>query len=249
MVVVADFYTNGEYLQNNPDWHIDAGKWKAQSVLQIMARNGLTPLSVCEIGCGAGEILRLLQRNLAEDTTFVGYDIAPQAIELAKRRENEHLHVHLADFFQEADDTHYDVILLVDVLEHFENCFQALRDLKTRSTYKILQLPLDLSVNSILGNKLVDYRHATGHLHFFTKDIAIEILEAAGYTILDSFYSRQPLDSTSWSKARTPGQFIIKLLRMGKRELFRLPAQICYAFRPDLAVRIFGGWRLMVLVA
>lgn len=246
-MVVTDFYTNGEYLQKNPGWHIDAAQWKADSVLQMIRRNTLSPHTICDIGCGAGEILRILQQNLSKESTFEGYDIAPQAITLAKQRENSHLHFHLADFFQETPPTTFDLILLVDVLEHFENCFEILRDLKPKSTYKILQLPLDLSVNSIARNQLIDYRHATGHLHFFTKDIALEILRDAGYEILDYFYSLQPLDATPWSQGRQPKQDLIKLLRMTKRGLFRLPGNLCYAINPDLAVRFFGGWRLLVL--
>src|SRR5437660_1648971 len=100
-MVVADFYTNGEYLQKNPGWHIDAAQWKADSVLQMIKRNALSPHTICDIGCGAGEILRIMQQNLPEESTFVGYDIAPQAIALAKKRENPRLHFQLADFFQE----------------------------------------------------------------------------------------------------------------------------------------------------
>ncbi|GLV55696.1 hypothetical protein KDH_25400 [Dictyobacter sp. S3.2.2.5] len=247
-MVVADFYTNGEYLQKNPGWHIDAAQWKADSVLQMIRRNTLSPQSVCDIGCGAGEMLRILQQNLSEQCTLDGYDIAPQAIALAKQRETPRLHFHLADFFQEPASTKYDLILLVDVLEHFENCFEVLRELKSRSRYKILQLPLDLSVNSIARNQLIDYRHATGHLHFFTKDIALEILRDSGYEVLDCFYSLQPLDATPWSHGSNPKQDLVKALRMAKRGLFRLPGKLCYEINPDLAVRIFGGWRLVALV-
>src|SRR5579859_1789498 len=247
-MVVADFYTNGEYLKKNPGWHVDASPWKADSVLQVMRRNHLKPKTICEVGCGAGEILRILQQNMDKDCTFWGYEIAPQAVEMAKSRENERLHVKLADFMQERE-AYYDLILLVDVLEHFEDIFGVLRQLKNRSEYKILQLPLDVSVASILQNELVDYRHATGHLHFFTKDIALEILRDNGYEVLDHFYALPPIDTDPWSQiAKEPGKLTRKLLRVGKRGLQRLPGNLLYKLDQDLAVRIFGGWRLMVLV-
>lgn len=85
-----------------------------------MRRNNIDPKSVCEIGCGAGEILRIMQRELDPQARLVGYDIAPQAIQLAQARENEHLHFHLGDFVQEVGNDTYDLILIVDVLEHFE---------------------------------------------------------------------------------------------------------------------------------
>ena len=245
-MVVADFYTNGEYLQKNPGWHVNAAPWKAGSVLQIIKRNALSPRSVCEIGCGAGEILRILQQNLASDATFVGYDIAPQAIELAKQRENERLHCYLADYFEEEHE-YVDLLLFIDVLEHFENMFQVLYAVKAQSQYKILQLPLDLSVLSIFGNKLPEYRQATGHLHFFTKDIALAVLRDAGYEVLDVFYCRQPIDTEPWNIKR-PARALRKMLKIVKHSMLRMPANLCYALRPDFAVRFFGGWRLMVLL-
>lgn len=247
-MVALDFYTNGDYLKKNPDWHVDSSPWKAQGVLEIMERNHVHPKTICEIGCGAGEILRLMQQKMDDDCTFLGYDIAPQAITLAKRRENEHLHVKLADFRKEGD-TYFDLLLLVDVLEHFEDMFAVLREIKPKSEYKILQLPLDISMASVLKNELIEYRHATGHLHFFTKDLALEILQDAGYEILDYFYTIPPLYRPSFKDVISkPYMLPYYLLKMAKRTALRVPRAIGYAINKDLAVRVFGGWRLVVLI-
>jgi hypothetical protein len=247
-MVMADFYTDGEYLKKNPGWHADAAPWKAKGILEMIRRNQLQPHSVCEIGCGAGEILRILQQHLESDCEFWGYEIAPQAIELAKSRENERLHFQLADM-RDDEEAYYDLILIIDVLEHFENCFSFLREIKPKSPYKILQLPLDVFALSVLLNRLISYRHATGHLHFFTKDIALEILKDNGYEVLDYFYSPQPFETTSWAEvAGNLRKMAGKLLRLVKGGLPRLPGKLLYAINKDLAVRIFGGWRLVVLV-
>jgi SAM-dependent methyltransferase len=245
-MTVQELYYDGSYLRNNPDWHTSAAPWKTQGILQVLSRNHLTPHSVCEIGCGTGEILAQLQRHFPS-CTFEGYDIAPQAIELAKQRENSQLHVHLGDFFTapETRDAHYDVILLIDVLEHFEDCFQILREIKPKSEYKIFHLPLDISVVTVLLNELLDFHFATGHLHFFTKDVALQFIREAGYDILDTFYTLPPLDTNPWSLE--PRRLARKLLRVSKRGLQRLPGHLLYLINQDLAVRIFGGWRLMVL--
>ncbi|MBE3560727.1 MAG: class I SAM-dependent methyltransferase [Ktedonobacteraceae bacterium] len=246
-VKIKEFYQNGEYLQKNPDWHVEASPWKAQTVLRMIRRNGLEPRSVCEIGCGAGEILKILQQELDPACTFDGYEIAPQAYALAKQRENERLHVHLADFLQERN-VHFDLILIIDVLEHFENCFSVLRDIKDKSSYKIFLLPLDVSVFSVLHNELIDYRHATGHLHFFTKDVILEVIQDAGYEVLDTFYAQPPLDPTPWQAVKgNPRRIARKGIRLLKRGLQRLPGRLLYPLHQDLAVRIFGGWRLLVL--
>jgi SAM-dependent methyltransferase len=245
---VREFYLNGEYLQRNPDWHIAASAWKASAILKMMRRNNLAPHSVCDIGCGAGEILRLLQQQMDSHCTFRGYDIAPQAIEMARERQNELLQFTLGDF-RTLDQQEYDLILLIDVIQHFENFMEYLRALKSKSQYKILQIPLDLFVFSALSNELIEYFHAAGHIHFFTKDIALEMLRLCDYEVVDYFYTLPPIDTNSWRSALLhPFTLPRKVIRVTKRGLQRLPGSLLYPMSPDLAVRIFGGWRLMVLV-
>lgn len=239
---IAELYTSEDYLKNNPGWHVDASPWKASIMLQAMKRNHLRPQSVCEIGCGAGEILKILQSHLDEGCIFRGYDIAPDAIALAKARENAFLHAFLGDV---RDDHDYfcDLILIIDTLEHFENCFELLRDIKPKSTYKIFQLPLDISVKSVLWNKLPEYRHATGHLHFFSKDIALEVIQDAGYEVLDCFYAIPPFQGIGLR----PLPFPLKQIRTVVRALQRLPLILLYALNQDVAARVFGEWKLIVL--
>lgn len=242
-MTIAELYTSEEYIKNNPDWHVGASPWKASVMLQAIKRNHLQPRSVCEIGCGAGEILKILQAHLDAGCDFRGYDIAPDAIEMAKARENEFLHVYLGDVRSDRDYT-CDVILIIDTLEHFENCFELLRDIKAKSTYKIFQLPLDISVKSILGNKLPEYRRATGHLHFFTKDIALEVVKDAGYEVIDCFYAIEPYLGVGIR----PLPFPLNAARVVVRALQRFPRLALYALNKDLAARVFGDWKLILVL-
>ena len=241
-ITSTDFYTSKRYIKNNPGWHVEASPWKASVMLQAIERNHLRPQSVCEIGCGAGEILKILQTHLDDDCAFRGYDIAPDAIRFAKSRENSSLRFFLGDV---RNDSRYfcDLMLIIDTLEHFENCFELLRDIKTKSTYKIFELPLDVSVQSVLWNKLPEYRHATGHLHFFSKDIALEVIESAGYEILDCFYAIPPFGGLGLR----PLPFPLNFIRTAQRALQRLPRALLYALNHDLAARVFGDWKLIVL--
>lgn len=247
-MVVADFYTGEQYLKNNPGWHLDAAPWKAAGVREMLQRNQLHPQTVCDVGCGVGEILRLLQQDLATACTFLGYDIAPYAIEQARLRENEHLHFKCGDFLQE-EKGHFDLLLMIGVLEHFENIFQVLRDIKDRSEYKMFLLPLDISMTAVLRNRIIDFRHEAGHLHYFTKDVALEIFKDLGYEVIDWFYVLPPLDTTPWSALKgRPLSLLRKLAKLTILGLQRLPARLLYAFHKDLATRVFSGWRFMILV-
>src|ERR1700675_3414935 len=76
-------YTGGDYLRAHPSWHVEDSAWKAAHVARLLERHDIRPARVGEVGCGAGEILRQLQSRLGIECEFWGYDVSPQAIELA----------------------------------------------------------------------------------------------------------------------------------------------------------------------
>ena len=234
--MIENIYTSGEYLEKNPTWHIEHSPWKARQILRIMARNKLAPQSICEVGCGAGEILRQLQKKMEQPCMLWGYEISPQAFALCRSRENESLHFKLADIRQEKD-MFFDLILLIDLIEHLEDYFGFLREIKQKSQYKILHIPLDLTLRAIVRRELIGHREHAGHLHYFMQDIALQMLKDVGYEVLDYFYT--PIALEVPAKAMTTEV---------KRQLLLLPRKLSFAMQKDLAVRLLGGWSLLVLV-
>jgi cyclopropane fatty-acyl-phospholipid synthase-like methyltransferase len=229
---LEDIYRSGTYRELAPSWHVEESAGKAEEIARLLRSHHLTPHTVCEIGCGAGEVLRQLQLKLPDDCELTGYDISPQAIELARLRENERLHVYLGDF--RTDDTGtYDVLLVLDVLEHLEDYFAFLRSLKARGTYKVFFFPLDLSVQSVIRpHGLLHTRDAYAHLHYFTKETAVRALQDTGYEVLHAIYTADALNSPTDE--------------LGRR-LLKLPRKVAFALNHDLAVHLLGGYRLLVL--
>ena len=225
-----DLYTSGAYLHKNPDWHVEESPWKSRNILRMLTRNGIVPATVCEVGCGAGEVLRLLQREMSH-ATFCGYDISPHALELSRSRANERLHFELTDI-RDKPHLQVDLMLLLDVIEHVEDYFSLLRDIKGKAKYTIFQIPLDLSVQTILrGRSLLRKRERWGHIHYFTAETALQLLRETGFEPLDCFYTSPP-PSTA---------FRDRLLSL----LLRIPL----AVHPQLTVRLFGMARLVVLAS
>lgn len=230
--VAKDLYTSGKYLEENPSWHAEHSWWKARHILELIKRHNLQAKTICEVGCGAGEILRELQAALPADRKFFGYEISPQAFALCQSRANPRLHFRLADITAE-QEVFFDLILLIDLLEHLEDPFSFLRHLKPKSHYKIVHFPLDLSVHAVLRvEPLLRMRRTVGHIHYFTKELALLLLQDTGYDIVDSFYTPTMIDlkGKSWTS------------RLG-----RLPRKILFRLHPDLAARLLGGFSLMVL--
>ena len=248
--MIEEIYKSGEYLQNNPTWHVGESAWKAREILRMMERNAILPTTVCEVGCGVGENLRLLQEKMSANCEYWGYEISPQAFELCQSRSNEKLHFKLQDFKHEKS-VNFDLILVMDVLEHLEDYFGFLRDIKSKSQYKIIQLPMDLSVRSILRSQLLEYRKLYGHLHYFTKETALQMLKDAGYEVLDCFYTYEFDSSTEFIPNETVLHPIIRLRKLLGKIRWNFPKQLerlAFAVHEDLAVRIIGSWRLLILV-
>ena len=224
-------YLDGEYLARNPGWHVEESAWKAQQVLRMLRQNNVAPKTICDVGCGVGEVLKQLQASLASECRFWGYDVSPQAIDLAKGRASDSIRFELADFKQAADEF-FDLILVLDVLEHLPDYFSFLQILKARSHYKIFHIPLDLSVQTIFRkNALLKRRDMYEHLHYFTKETALRTLTDSGYEVLDSFYTPRSIDF-----GLSPGQILLKL-----------PRKLLFVLHEDFAARLLGGFSLLVL--
>jgi SAM-dependent methyltransferase len=224
-------YTSGEYLASNPTWHAEDSAWKASQVLGMLHRHGLRPGAVCEVGCGVGEVLRELHDRMSHRPSFVGYEISPQALALAASRSSERLEFRLGNGLE--DDEKFDLILLIDVIEHVEDYFSLLRGLRTRSRHTILHIPLELSVVSVLLDTPMTFsRDRLGHVHFFTRDMALGMLRGVGYEIVDWTF-------TAASSQYPPGSWKLRVLEWARRVAFPL--------HQTAAVRILGGYSLLVL--
>jgi len=227
-----ELYIGGKYLKQNPTWHSEDSPWKAKQILKIIKRNTLQPKQICEVGCGAGEILYQLSLNMKNDISFVGYDISPQAIELSKLKASPRLRFIEGDFFREKTPL-FDIAITIDVIEHVDNYYDFLRQIRGRGKYKIFHIPLDLSAQSVLrGSPLMSRRNNVGHIHYFTKETALAALSDTGYKIIDYFYTSSLVDLPSKSAANF---------------LARWPRKILFHLNKDISVRILGGYSLMVL--
>jgi predicted TPR repeat methyltransferase len=229
--MLSEIYTEGKYLNLSQDWFAEDSEWKAKQILKILSRNHLEPETVCEIGCGAGEILNQLYDSLPANIDFCGWDISPQAVELCKRRQKDRLQFHLGDMISE-DNRFFDLILCIDVFEHIEDYYGFLNKLREKSKYQVFHIPLDLCVANILRNNLESMRYSIGHIHSFTKETAIAALKDTGYEIIDYCY-------TNYATETPTSSF--------NRRLAKVPRKIFGRFNPDIAARLLGGYELLVL--
>ncbi len=224
-------YKDGTYLDQHQTWHAEDSDWKASQILRMINKHNLPIDRICEIGCGAGDILVNLSKNLDGRCHFCGYDISPQAIDIASSRATERINFRLGDVAA-LDEQSCDILLCIDVVEHIEDCFGFLRQLQKKGRFKIFHVPLEITIERILTNRIIESRAQFGHIHLFCSDTIKALLSDSGYHIVDSFL--------------TPSGFALPPHRLGNR-LARLPRKFVSLVSPELCARLLGGWSIMIL--
>lgn len=234
----SDIYRDGTYLENVGDWHAGDAPWKSQQVAALLVRNDVAPTSVHDVGCGAGEVLALLQPRLGADADLLGMDIAADAIAIADGKSNDRLHFERGDYLA-AEVPRPDVLLLLDVFEHVPDYLGFLADLRDRSELFVFHIPLDLCAWGVTFRSrwMLHMRETYGHLHYFSYETALATLEDAGYTILDECFT----DDYDADPAMVPerGAWRQRVYYELRRGLHR--------FRPRLAAAVFPHFNVLVL--
>lgn len=222
---------NSEYLALTKTWHSEDSPWKAKQIFNILKKNNIKFNSVAEVGCGFGEILNTLNNMLDNNNViYTGFDIAEDAILEAKKKNTNNISFHLEDFTKVS--SFYDVLLMIDVFEHVPDYLGFLEKCKSKAKYKIFHIPLDMHVSSLLRNKMAPGRYSIGHLHYFCKETALSTLEGTGHKIIDFCYTNGANELPN---------------RLLKTKMANIPRNILYPFFPNLTVKVFGGYSLLVI--
>lgn len=229
----ARFYTSGEYHQQNKGIHEEHAKWKANYIQKVMNKQGLAPQTICEIGCGTGDILCHLKQAMPS-VECDGFDISHSAIEIAQKKGSSDVRFYCEDFLKKGvPRKKYDVILLIDLIEHLEDIYSFLRFVKQYANHVIIHFPLDISVQGVLFNRPLVARRDLGHIHYFTKDTALNLLKDCGYNVGEYFY--------------TPVTLGVSQKKAFKTRVANIPRKLTFWWMKDLCVRLFGGYSLMVV--
>ena len=131
------------------------------------------------------------------------------------------------------NNVHFDIVMAIDIFEHVEDYFGFLRKLKTKGDYTIFHIPLDLSVQTVMrSSPIIKGRKSVGHIHYFTKETALETLKDTGYEIIDYFYTAGSVELPN---------------RKWKTKLLNIPRKLFFSLNKDLAVRVLGGYSILVL--
>lgn len=225
-------YTSDEYRQSNQDWHANDAPYKAKKIIELLARNNLPFATCADVGCGVGRIVNLLSERFPA-ARYEGFDISPFAIEKARADYGtETVKFTAGDFF--ASPTPYDLVLCIDVFEHVPNYLSFLNNMRVHGKYFVFHIPLEMNVVHLLADRALHKRKVGGHLHFFSPATALQVMQDAGFTVVDHSFT-------------FGGIFQPHSFRSLTKLLLKLPRAVLAAVAPRWSAKLLGGASLLVL--
>jgi len=220
-------YSEGTYLKHNANWHQEDSPYKAKLVIEMLDK--LPVGSILEIGCGAGEVIRILSRQFP-DIQFEGFDVSADAATFWPGKESANLKFSRADLLE--SDKRADVVLCLDVFEHVEDYMGFLKRLKPHGSCFIFNVPMDMCIMKLLGGGLRHARKEVGHLHYFNEWSAKAALADCGYRI---------------EAAKLSPAFLKIPPRNLRQSLIAAPRIVAhFLLGSRLACKLLGGYSLVV---
>ena len=183
----TSLYTEGEYLEQHPDWHLPDAPGKAMDLmtglLAVVDSRKSNTFKIADIGAGVGGVLVEVVKQLNQirpslTVEGVGFEVSAFAVD-AGRKLFPNLDLR-RKFFEITDGT-FDAVLFVDVLEHLENPWDLLRKARATSEYMIVRQPLLESFSTFRHDNYRNQRQEWGHIGYFNYNSFIDMATAAGW--------------------------------------------------------------------
>jgi len=203
-----NIYSDGTYIASNPSLHAEDSEFKMSYVAQLLEKVdwNRTRINILDIGGGAG----ILGKFVCEWFIKRGYTVSVHALDLSRemlevqKKNNPYLEKISAGEITLLGEEFFDLILMIDVIEHIEDCHQFAADLNKYAHYIIYNIPIEINLMDVLRNIAMRNRHyqiqteSLGHIHFFSAKTATEFVDKhhkvvqkifAGYAIYYLFSS------------------------------------------------------------
>jgi SAM-dependent methyltransferase len=191
-------YSEGIYFQD-PNRHSEDAKFKVASIKKLLFKylndNNIQISSYADVGCGSGETIKLLGKELKLNFEFLqvvkGFDVSPHVAYF----DDEDVEFLYQDFTKL--DEKFDLVTLIDVFEHVINPLVFLTEVGKRASIVVMHIPLEdcLSVNlrNLQKNKIKN----PGHLVFLNINSALNLITFSGLKIVDYQYSLEAINAPS----------------------------------------------------
>lgn len=170
--------------------------WKVDNCVSIIP--DMTFKKIMEIGCASGLMLKEFDRLLKPEVC-IGIDISAGSIEMAQAEFPKGQYV-ITDGKQiPFGDNDIDLVIASDIIEHFDNPAEGLKEMVRVSKYILFKIPLEKSLKTI--NDDYGPEHPSGHYFKWNRRDALKFLRNSGLEVID-FKVAHPPENIKFHKER-----------------------------------------------
>jgi 2-polyprenyl-3-methyl-5-hydroxy-6-metoxy-1,4-benzoquinol methylase len=206
--------TAPEYAEFSPHYPLKESRYSSHDYFRRYAGSGH---EILDVGCGEGHFASLVAQS---GNKVVGIDLLETAAQADAMEQyiSADLDGGLVGAKRALGEKKFDLILLQDVLEHLRSPDQMLQDCKRYckpSGRVIVSVPNVANVTVRLGLLFgsFDYRPRgildRTHLRFFTRKTARQLLESAGYEVIEQRSTVMPLELAFGLDAKSPLMIVL----------------------------------------
>jgi SAM-dependent methyltransferase len=165
--------------------------WKVRKLSQLIPE-GLKIANILEVGCAFGVLLNDLADRLNIKRRF-GVDISSENVKAAQGLypECNFFCGTIEEFINTVPDDiqnhRFDLVVLSDIVEHIPDDLEFLVNVRKMALHVLLNLPLERSFKT--RNRQYGEQDPSGHLRSYDKNIAVRLVETAGFEVVESFTS------------------------------------------------------------
>lgn len=134
------------------DPHKWAAEWRNMGAFTTIAAHTNEPAMLLDVGCGNGHTIEYFNKRW-KNTEYYGLDLSDVAVDLARKRVPDAMFA--CGTFEDAQLPYCDVVIIMGVLEHFEDLDGALQNLKISGDLIYVECPNCLSYSN---NKTEGFR-------------------------------------------------------------------------------------------
>lgn len=185
-------------------WRALGALGKADHVIALCARAGLSPASTLDVGCGDGALLGELHRRRFGGR-LAGVEITAAAVAIARARpEIESVEVYDGAHLPHADGA-FEVGILSHVLEHVRDPPALLAEVARACRAVVVEVPLEANLSARRRSKR-EHSEEVGHLQRLDRSAAREIIARAGLRILVEVDDPLPLEVHRFFASTAPAR-------------------------------------------
>jgi cyclopropane fatty-acyl-phospholipid synthase-like methyltransferase len=194
---MTDIYNDNSYLEKNPSLHTEDSKFKFQNIKRFLSSIEVknNRIKILDIGGGAGIIGKLVLEHFQESgivVTFHSLDLSTQMLKI-QLKNNPQIKKIINCSINECPKSNYDLVLMIDVIEHIEEKEDSAKILNKLGKNIIYNIPIEINFFDILKYLKSFFRYYKrqkerwGHIHFFSFTSSQSFLRRH-YKIIDSYF-------------------------------------------------------------